>query len=88
MVVRLQINITQYGITTKVIPENIANVVLACNNMCLNHFCTSGHAGFLENISIAFIDKTDPSDRLKREDYCGHALKTIAPFGLNIEESV
>ena len=55
--------------------------------MCLNHFCTSGHAGFLENISITFIDKTDPSE-FKREDYCGHALKTIAPFGLNIEESV
>ena len=33
-----------------------------------NHFCTSGHCGFLEDVSLTFIDKTDPSDQLKRED--------------------
>ena len=30
-----------------------------------NHFCTSGHCGFLEDVSIIFIDKTDPTDLLK-----------------------
>ena len=52
-----------------------------------NHFCTSGHAGFLDDVSITFIDKTDPSDPLKREDYWGCTLKIMALFGLNIEES-
>ena len=54
----------------------------------LNHYCSSGHAGFLDDVSITFIDKTDPSDPLKREDYWRRTLKTMAPFGLNIEESV
>ena len=53
-----------------------------------NHFCTSGHWGFLEDVSLTFIGKTDPSDPLKREDYWRSALKTMAPFGLNTEESV
>ena len=35
MVVRQWINFTQDGITTKVILENIAEVVLACNNIYL-----------------------------------------------------
>ena len=34
------------------------------------------------------MSQTDPSDPLKREDYWRSALKTMAPFGLNIEESV
>ena len=29
------------------------------------HFCTSGQCNFLEDVSLAFVDKTDPSDRLK-----------------------
>ena len=53
-----------------------------------NHFCASGDCGFIENLSLTFIDKTDPSDLLKREDYWRSTLKTMALFGLNIEESV
>ena len=34
-----------------------------------NHFCTSGHAGLLDDVSTTFIDKTDSSDPLKREGY-------------------
>ena len=34
----------------------------------LNNFCTSGHAGFLDDVPITFIDKTNPSDSFKRED--------------------
>ena len=33
-----------------------------------NHFCTSGYCGSLEDVSFTFIDKTDPSEPLKRED--------------------
>ena len=53
-----------------------------------NHFCTFGHAEFLNDVSIKFIDKTDPSDPLKREGYWRYMLKTMAPFRLDIEESV
>ena len=53
-----------------------------------NHFCTSGHCSFLEDVSLTFIDKTDPSDPLKREDYWRSTLETMAPFGLNYKESV
>ena len=37
-----------------------------------NHLCTSGHAGFLDDVSITFIDKTD---LLKSEDYWRLRLK-------------
>ena len=53
-----------------------------------NHFCTSGHTGFIENVSITFIDKTDPSDPLNREDYWRCTLKNMPPFGLNIEKKM
>ena len=53
-----------------------------------DHFCDCNHKGFLSDVSITFIDKTDPSDPLKREDYWRSILKTMAPFGLNIEDSV
>ena len=52
-----------------------------------NHFCTSRHCGFLEDASLTFIDKTGPSDPLKR-DYWISTLKTMASFGLNNKESV
>ena len=53
-----------------------------------NHFCTSGHARFLDDVSITFIGKIDLSDSLNREDYWRRMLKTMAPFGLNTIESV
>ena len=52
------------------------------------HFLILGHNGFLNDVSLTFIDKTDPSDPLKREDYWRRTLKTMAPFRLNIEDSV
>ena len=48
------------------------------------HFNSEGHSRFLENVSITFIDKTDPSDPEKRENYWIHILKTMVPWGLNI----
>ena len=38
------------------------------------HYSSVGHCGFLEHVSITLIDKTDPSDPLKREDYCRRTL--------------
>ena len=53
-----------------------------------SHSSMAGHGGFLKDVSITFIDKTDPSDPLRREDYCRQTLKTMLPYGLNIEDSV
>ena len=52
------------------------------------HFSSPGHRGFLNDVSVALIDKTDGSDPKKREYYWMKSLKTMAPYGLNIEDSV
>ena len=52
------------------------------------HFSSPGHRGFLNDVSVTLIDKTDGSDPKKREEYWMKTLKTMAPCGLNIEESV
>ena len=49
-----------------------------------NHFCISCHYGFLEDLPLKYIDKTDPYDPLKREDYWRSTLKVMGPFGFNI----
>ena len=51
------------------------------------HFSSPDRSGFLNEVSITVIYKTDPSDLLKREDYWRRTLKTMAPFGLNIEDN-
>ena len=47
------------------------------------HFCDSEHSDFLNGVSITFIEKTDPTNPLQRENYWKHTLKTFAPYGLN-----
>ena len=64
-----------------------------CGETCMQqdlyeHFCSSNHNFLISDVSVTFIDKTDPSDPLKREDYWKGTLKTTAPFELNVEESV
>ena len=58
------------------------------NNTYMSIFCSSNHNCFISDVSVTFIDKTDPSDPPKREDYWRRTLKTMALFGLNVEESV
>ena len=41
------------------------------------HFSSKGHSGFVDDVFIFFIDKTDPNDPNKRERYWWHKLKTI-----------
>ena len=48
----------------------------------------ASHDGFLKDVSITFIDKTDPSDPLRGEDYYTQTLKTKLSYGLNTEDSV
>ena len=52
------------------------------------HFNSMGQNGFLNNVSITLIDKTDCKNPKKREDYWRRTLKTYLPCGLNVEDSV
>ena len=49
--------------------KTMISLITCMQQHLFNHFCTSGQCGFLEDISLTFLDKTDPSDPLKREDY-------------------
>ena len=53
-----------------------------------SHFLMADHDGFLNEISITFISKTDLFDPLRRGFYCRQTLKTMALYGINIEDSV
>ena len=53
-----------------------------------SYFHSGEHTGFLENVKIKLIVKSDGQNPKKREDYCKRTLKTNAPFGLNVEGSV
>ena len=50
------------------------------------HFNNEGHNGFLHDVSVTLIDKTDAKNPIKREHYWRHTLKTLAPHGLNVED--
>ena len=52
-----------------------------------DHFLGEDHDGLVNNVVIIFIDKTDPSDPERREEFWRTKLRTLAPHGLNIEES-
>ena len=51
------------------------------------HFNSDGHHCFLDKISITLIDKTNPSEALKRENCLMKILKTTASSGLSVQES-
>ena len=42
------------------------------------HFNLPGQSGFLNDISVTLIDKVDPKDPTKQEDYWIHILKSKA----------
>ena len=52
------------------------------------HFSTPDHNGFLNDASVTFIDKTDLSDPLKRENVWRETLMTMPSYGPNVEDSV
>ena len=47
------------------------------------HFRTAGQSGFINDTELRFIDKTDPSDPTRREDFWIDTLKTRYPRGFN-----
>ena len=50
------------------------------------HFTLPGRSGFLYDVSITPIDKTDPSWPTKREDNWIGTLKTKAPMGNSVRK--
>ena len=40
------------------------------------------------NVSVTFIDNSDPTNTLKGEDLLRKTLKTTVTYGLNIEDNV
>ena len=53
-----------------------------------SHFESEGHSGFPEDVSITLIDKTEGSDPTKIETFWMHTLKTLAPYGLKVENGI
>ena len=51
----------------------------------LENFASEVHCSFFEDITIIFIDKTDPKDPNRREHYWRHTLKTMAHLSSNVE---
>ena len=51
-----------------------------------DHFLCEDHHGLLNNVEITLIDKTDPLDPERREEFWRTKLRTLTPLGLNIEE--
>ena len=45
-----------------------------------DHFMLEDHTQFVNDAVIIFIDKIDPTDPLKREQYWRHILETLIPF--------
>ena len=52
------------------------------------HYSGVGDCEFLEHLSITLIDKTNPSDPLRREDFWRRLFCTMASYGLNIDETM
>ena len=40
----------------------------------------------INDVETVFIDKTDPSDPTRRKEFWRNKLKTLVPYGLNMEE--
>ena len=50
-----------------------------------SHFLQSDHQGFLKDVEVRLIDKTQASDPTKREFYWMRTLRTLYPDDLIIE---
>ena len=74
------------GIVIKITVENSRNE--DCMQKHLYDHYLSCNNDFLNMVSVTFIDKTDPSNPLEREQYWRHILQSNAPHRLNIADSV
>ena len=65
-----------------------ARKVACMQEHLFEHFKGESHSGFLGNVSITLMNKTDGKDPKRRENYWIRTRKTYALFGHNIEDSV
>ena len=79
---------TQIYITHILIRNIIYYIFIIIYIYLYSHFESEGHNGFLEDVSITLIDKTDGSNPTKRETFWMHTLKTLAPYVLNVENGI
>ena len=54
------------GITKKSNIRKFQHSELCMQEHLFQHFSSQGYNGFLKDVSVTFLDKTDPSDPLKR----------------------
>ena len=45
-----------------------------------------GHSGLINDVETVFVDKTDPAEPARREEFWRNILKTLAPCGIHVEE--
>ena len=53
--------------------------------LVFEHFSSNDHNGLLEDCNITLTEKTDGADPTRREKYCRRVLKTVTPYGLNMD---
>ena len=53
-----------------------------------SHFLQPDHKGFIKDVEVRMIDKTQVSHPTKRKFYWMRILKTLYPDGLNIEGAI
>ena len=78
-----------------VVPQNVLDKKFdrkyVKGELCLQehlfeHFNSEGHNGFLHNVLVALINKTDGKNPTKREHYWRHNIKTLALHDLNVDD--
>ena len=52
----------------------------------LQHFSSMDHNDIFIDASVTFIDKTDPKNLFKHENFWRKTLKTMTPYEINSEE--
>ena len=77
--------IVSYRIARKIkyIVSNMKNVK---QKFLQSHFLLRDHQGFLKDVEVRLIDKTQSSDPTKRVLYSMRTLRTLYPDGLYIEK--
>ena len=75
------------GTITRAMVISVKRMAHVCSNTFLS-ISEERHHSFLKDVSITMGDKTDPSNPLQRENYWRSTLKTMTPWGLNVEDCV
>ena len=78
--------LTALGIDRITIRIMIESILESCiRENLFKHFNSHGHNGFLNNVSISLIDKTDGKNPEKRKNYWRRTLKPTRPLDLKLK---